>query len=141
MQTCIRCSAEKPLSEFYVDRAKHNGLRSACKECDKEKGALRRKNHPEKVKREVQNSKYIKKYGLTSDDVERMRQEQQNCCSICKHQLKDGIFTCVDHDHATGKVRALLCRGCNLVLGNAQDSEEVLLSAVEYLRKHRFVTN
>ena len=43
----------------------------------------------------------------------------------------------VDHNHETGKIRALLCSECNQMLGKAKDSEETLLAAVAYLRKHK----
>lgn len=39
----------------------------------------------------------------------------------------------VDHDHATGAIRGVLCSACNHTLGMAKDSEEVLLGLVEYL--------
>lgn len=42
----------------------------------------------------------------------------------------------VDHDHESGRVRGLLCRACNLILGHAGDSRSVLMSAIEYLRVH-----
>ena len=59
---------------------------------------------------------------------------QEGLCLICQKQpTKRGLF--VDHDHATGRVRGLLCHRCNLVLGHAQDNTEVLLSAITYLRR------
>jgi len=42
----------------------------------------------------------------------------------------------VDHNHATGKVRALLCHNCNLTLGRAKDNPNILLSCIDYLNKH-----
>jgi hypothetical protein len=43
---------------------------------------------------------------------------------------------CQDHNHETGKLRDLLCSSCNLLLGNCRENEEILLSAIRYLRKH-----
>ncbi|MBM3259567.1 MAG: hypothetical protein FJY99_07460 [Candidatus Sericytochromatia bacterium] len=31
---CVQCSAWYPLTEFYIDRAKADGLRPYCKVCD-----------------------------------------------------------------------------------------------------------
>jgi hypothetical protein len=42
----------------------------------------------------------------------------------------------VDHDHATGAIRGLLCRRCNDVLGKVDDDREILRRAMTYLKKH-----
>ena len=42
----------------------------------------------------------------------------------------------LDHDHRTGKVRALLCNRCNRVLGLAEDSPELLSKMSNYLKEH-----
>ena len=36
MKECPRCHKFFPLSEFYIDRAKRDGLRSYCKKCSRE---------------------------------------------------------------------------------------------------------
>ena len=42
----------------------------------------------------------------------------------------------LDHCHVTGKVRAGLCRGCNLALGHVNDSSETLIALAQYVIAH-----
>lgn len=82
-------------------------------------------------------------YGLTSEDYGRMLAEQGSVCAICfKPEIRitpKGDLTTlhVDHDHVTGKVRALLCYKCNSMLGGVDDSPEILRAAADYIEKHR----
>ena len=43
---------------------------------------------------------------------------------------------CVDHDHVTNKVRELLCKDCNIVLGIVSDSPTHLKQLIQYIAKH-----
>ena len=43
---------------------------------------------------------------------------------------------CADHDHASGKLRGLLCSSCNYGIGCLRDSIENLEAAIVYLRRH-----
>ena len=53
-------------------------------------------------------------YDLTTDDYNELLQNQGGCCAVCgKHQSKLKRRFDIDHDHTTGKVRGLLCGGCN----------------------------
>jgi len=53
-------------------------------------------------------------------------------CAICHAAPAQHV----DHDHATGKVRALLCFNCNGGLGQFKDDPAVLRAAAEYVRFH-----
>lgn len=44
-------------------------------------------------------------------------------------------YLVVDHDHATGQVRDLLCHNCNRALGLLQDSIKNTEAALNYLKK------
>lgn len=76
----------------------------------------------------------MKNFGLTVDAYLEMFASQGNCCALCKSTSSGwrGGFH-VDHCHETGKVRGILCRHCNLMLGHAKDSVETLQRAIEYL--------
>ncbi|MET7788130.1 endonuclease domain-containing protein [Streptomyces sp900116325] len=65
-----------------------------------------------------------------------MAAEQRHLCGLCGERSTTQKRMHVDHDHATGKIRALLCHHCNLLLGNAKDSAERLRQAIEYLERH-----
>jgi hypothetical protein len=56
-------------------------------------------------------------YGITEEDYDRMLAEQGGGCAVCGKAPDPGRFLDVDHDHKTDRVRGLLCRGCNRMLG------------------------
>ena len=88
-----------------------------------------RKNNPEKNRQRCRDAKLRKKYGLSPEQHAAMTEAQAGICLICCNERK--LF--IDHCHATGKVRGLICHNCNSVLGHAGDSAEVLTNAVKYL--------
>lgn len=69
---------------------------------------------------EIVRASGLRKYGLTEDDYQKMVRAQNGCCVICsrtaEHQKRIQRLV-VDHDHATGLVRGLLCASCNMRLG------------------------
>ena len=70
-------------------------------------------------------------YGITACEYTKMRILQNDACAICG-SVGD---LHIDHDHATGKIRGLLCGKCNRGLGQFEDSVEHMRSAVEYLTR------
>lgn len=60
-----------------------------------------------------------------------MIEAQGGRCATC-----DGEPEHVDHDHASGKVRGVLCFNCNQALGNVRDSQVTLRRLDRYLRQH-----
>lgn len=52
-------------------------------------------------------------------------------CPICLRTRK----LVIDHDHETGVVRGLICRTCNTGIGHLMDNPELLLRALDYLRR------
>lgn len=79
----------------------------------------------------------LRRYGITMEEFQQMVEAQNGLCAICAQPPKGKHYLSVDHSHATGKVRGLLCDNCNKGIGNLQDSPEVLEKAAAYLRSKR----
>ena len=116
-----------------------------CKErCDSHYGKWRRAQgvRPPSAlcpdKRRAARLKY--RYGLAAGDYERLLEAQGGCCAICREpptvantRAHWNGKLCVDHDHASGKIRGLLCNSCNLMVGYCRDRPGVLQLAAVYL--------
>jgi hypothetical protein len=76
-------------------------------------------------------------YGLTSEQLAELRDVQD--CAACNHQPATHNIRrsmSVDHDHATGQVRALIHHTCNAGIGHAHEDPEKLHQWAIYLTKH-----
>ena len=76
-----------------------------------------------------------KTYGATLEDIARLFEAQQGKCGSCSEILRWDKQTHIDHDHATQKLRGLLCERCNHVLGKVRDSIGVLEKLIQYLQQ------
>lgn len=94
--------------------------------------------HPELRKAAVRRWHLKTKYGLTEEQFDAMLVEQGNSCAICRLEEPGGRYKKwhIDHCHKTGKVRGLLCAGCNTMLGHAKDSVKTLGEAIGYLQRN-----
>lgn len=106
---------------------------------NKEKKAeYRRKHYYEnraKYLRIERERAYKKLYSITIEDYDRMFQEQEGKCAICKSDksIKGGkseVFA-VDHCHETGEIRGLLCIACNALLGRYEKYKESINNYLE----------
>lgn len=75
-----------------------------------------------------------KRFGMTPDDYMRMLDRQNGVCGICG-RTNGQKKLCVDHCHATGRVRGLLCTKCNKGLGIFDDDVTRIVRAAEYLKE------
>lgn len=96
------------------------------------------KNTPE-FQRARFNSRLKREFGITADDYDSMLESQEYVCKICRKPEtrtapSSGVARlCVDHCHTTGKVRGLLCHGCNTGIGSLRDDIDILMEAIAYL--------
>ena len=81
-----------------------------------------------------EHRKYVLKslYGITVEQYNEVYSEQEGKCAICHSWFP---VLGVDHNHNTKRIRGLLCRQCNLVLGNSKENILVLESAIKYLQE------
>jgi len=140
LKTCSKCGQTKPLDSFYKDKRYRDGRYSACKVCHRD--YLRNRYSANPGRQRAANIKYW--YGMTADEYAAKLHEQGGGCAVCgKTPEENGKDLAVDHDHSCcpgrrscGKcVRGLLCDQCNRGIGHFQDSTELLLVAVAYLRR------
>ena len=111
-------------AKYAVDGDMQQKYRSAAKKWAAE--------NPEKRK-----TQRVRKYGIDASGYDAMLEQQGGKCAICGScdcgDRRGGRFH-VDHCHATGVTRGLLCAHCNLGLGKFKDSIKSLERAIEYLK-------
>lgn len=165
MITCTKCGVEQP-DENFARRANRKTRRTQCNSCraayDRQWAAEHREQrqaieqasyqrHREKqVARaatwnkanpdRVFASHLRRKFGITVEDYEEMRERQGDLCAICRcpEQAIDSRNgqrrrLHVDHDHVTKHVRGLLCTRCNVAIGYLLDDPERALALAAYL--------
>ena len=124
--TCMVCRRNKYLSKPGKREIHRQGTKNWYRD------------NPEKAK-----SQRLKRYGIDLEGYNALRVKQKYCCSICGlHETKvsqgraktSDTALHVDHDHATGKVRGLLCTNCNIILGKCYDKIDTLKKAIQYLK-------
>lgn len=127
LRKCTECGleahTEQELDLFKPNKKSKHGRRNICKKC-----SFKVHQKPHKLK---------KFYGITPEELKEMFDKQKGCCKVCgKHQTELDTNLCVDHCHTTGKVRGLLCKNCNLMLGHALDNQDILLKGILYLKEN-----
>lgn len=78
-----------------------------------------------------------RKYGLSREAYTQLVERAGGVCMICGgvQTIRGKTELAVDHDHATGEVRGLLCYHCNAGIGHFRDDPELLARAIRYLEK------
>lgn len=119
VKPCSKCKAIKPLTAFH--KRGERRFVSWCKTCAAT-GSRRRNQKGALLQR---------RYGLSLADYELRLRQQDYKCATCKRVLTRPH---VDHNHATGKVRGLLCYPCNISIGLLKEAIPVLHNIINYLQ-------
>jgi hypothetical protein len=159
LKWCPACQRLLLVSEFHKNKRAYDGLYDRCKACNsvvsnqwhrdkaqdsdyRERKNQRAKewratNQGEKLTRAYKDANLRQNYGITIEQFETMLAAQGGRCAICRKPFRRSFDTHVDHDHATGRVRGILCSACNNGLGRFRDDPAVLRHAARYLERDR----
>lgn len=159
MKRCSKCDELRPLDQYYAAPGCRDGLRGDCKACFSARAKARYAEKSDEIKAYVkrwqqENAEYVNAYrrkrnatrrkeireghlrrtfGITLDDYDEMLDAQGGACAICRRPPAEGKSLHVDHDHATGVVRGLLCFTCNGALGMLSENEDTIACALAYV--------
>ena len=84
-------------------------------------------------KQKMRDGHLRRTFGISVDDYERMLEEQGGGCAICGAPEPEGRSLHVDHHHASGEVRGLVCFTCDAAIGQLKDDQALVLRAADYL--------
>lgn len=121
-RSCLGCGLVLPLTLEHFYRARNSlGFGGRCRACkasqDRTAWHLRAREA---------------RYGLTSSAYDDLLQGQGGGCAVC-HRAPHEARMCVDHDHATGRIRGILCSRCNTGIAYLGDTSDLVLRAAIYL--------
>lgn len=144
---CIECSKKYHADRYTSQKEKIMGQIAAYRAGNKDKlneaGKVWRGKNKSKVKEYQRSSNLKKNFGLSVADYEKMAVAQNNACAICLatetfiHNATGQVARlAVDHCHASGKIRKLLCANCNRALGLFSDNADTLARAAQYIKDH-----
>ncbi len=147
LENCIKCGNN------LCEDTRRNG--NQCRECvnayyrewsKTEKARIKTRRASEKYrqtehgKRRRRSATLQSDHGISIEQFEQMLEQQNNECSICGKNFTVAVLKpSVDHCHASGRIRGLLCQPCNVGLGWFRDDTEALTKAVEYLEQFHVV--
>lgn len=129
---CFRCKQIKPVSEFYRSNTRY--YQRECKICNKERKYAW--HHTDSGKISSANTKLKRRYGITLEEYEKMLESVGGRCEICGASNSDhGHRLGVDHNHATGEIRGILCKSCNVAISRFKDDASIMRRASEYISR------
>jgi Autographiviridae endonuclease VII len=116
---------------YQANREKHLAAQKARYEANIEQRRARQRDYNRTHREVINNRLRERKYGISPDDYAALYRFQGGECRICLRVWSRRLH--VDHSHATGRIRGLLCDDCNLGLGKFADDPARLKRALDYL--------
>lgn len=135
MKPCTICKEVKSLVFFHRHPAMADGYRNQCIECKKVYIAEYQKTPQARLAQKSRTLKYS--YGITLADKQKMFDSQEGNCASCGDVMVSVFKAHLDHHHASGKIRDLLCGGCNAALGYLKEDPDRIMKLATYIKKHQ----
>jgi hypothetical protein len=133
---CGLCSSLKPLEEFYRRSASKDGRSYRCKDCSNANNSEWMKAKPKEERQKIYFERDLqRKFGISTEVYNAVFLAQEGVCAICKQPNPNRNRLAVDHNHATGEVRGLLCGPCNMLLHRIENDPDWANKAFSYLSK------
>ena len=132
MKQCKRCGETKVIGDFTVYRGRPT---NTCRKCAYLTTKAWRLRNPERQKKIARDSWLRKRYKTTQEEYDRMFMKQGGMCAVCGSPPTRKHLD-IDHCHATGKVRKLLCNACNKALGLLNDDLDRVTKLADYLAEN-----
>ena len=140
---CITCRDTKPRHAYWDNPKMRSGKFSECIDCSR---ARNRKWHDENPKRRRELNIYSNavRQGVKHNDIiawydHQLVKQDGKCgmpgCVVMAVDHKHGRLW-IDHDHSTGRPRALLCNACNTALGYYEMQKENFSRFEAYLEEN-----
>jgi hypothetical protein len=157
VKACSDCEQVKPLADFPPDRRRKDSKATKCRPCARKVAEAYYQKYPEaEARRRLLNAQHgsdwyqrnrtaqilrmkwtriATRYGMTRQEYLDLLSSQGGACALCGSKdpgRGDGHFA-VDHNHATGRIRGLLCQRCNCGIGFFADDVELMRRAAAYV--------
>lgn len=139
IRVCSICKVEKHETEFSFRASGSKYRRSECKPCrtaaSRRINSVRYREDPvfrARVLELSRRSALLKRYGLTPEEADALLASQGGLCAICGEVPP---IPNIDHDHASGAIRGVLCYRCNVGIGYFRDRPALLVRAASYLSR------
>jgi hypothetical protein len=154
IRTCSKCNKEKPNTLEFFRRGSGTPIGSVCKDClavyhqetyvYTPELAAKRKKYCDANKDRSRDYHRMRNYGVSPEQYDEMLKRQGGVCAIChsapKVRPKHTILV-IDHNHTTGRVRALLCHRCNVVIGMVSESTLLMDNMAQYIINNNTIDN
>lgn len=126
---CVRCGET-------IDAAEVVTHRRTCRSCERKRSREYHSNNRETIRARHRNQQLQRTYGISQEEYLNLLEAQEGVCDICLNTCPTGRNLAVDHHHKTGRVRGLLCIKCNQAIGMLHEDKEIILRALDYLKKY-----